>query len=118
MYDELVDKYEQFSDAFVEQIVFDANGKNSGIQIFVSCMNRFLDYEYERIRLIFEDVTLFRFIYNENMNSTFIFSALLQKEEDIITFDFFPLMFNDGLKEDVNSDLLIKCRNISYTIVK
>lgn len=51
-------------------------------------------------------------------SSTVITGAFLRKESGIFVFDFFPVELGQGkLKEDVNSDLQIKCSKVFYEVV-
>lgn len=115
MINEIINKYEHFSDSLIIKLVYIINDNSKVIEVTIRCMNKFKDYQFETIKLSFEDIISFRFIENENQSSFLINSALLLNEKGIITFDFFPLIFGRSkLSENENSDFKIKCRKVSY----
>ncbi|OIN55611.1 hypothetical protein BLX24_29155 [Arsenicibacter rosenii] len=78
-------------------------------------MNKCKDYEFEVIRLVFEDVISIRFVEEENVSSLLVNAALIKKVNGVIIVDFFPLFYGENdLRENVESDFMIKCRGIHY----
>jgi hypothetical protein len=117
MLKEIQEKYEQFSDALISQIVYNSSGNEKSAQITIRCMNKLNDYQFEVIKLQFEDIISIRFIESFNSCSTVINSALLTQQNEIIVFDFFPDIYSDGLlQENDNSDFKIKCMKLSYEL--
>lgn len=118
MIDELIQKYEHFSDALILQIKFKVSiGKlnvKGDIEVIIRCSNSQNGYSYEIIKLNFIDVLNFRFIEHETTSSTVITWALLQRDSDSILFDFFPILYNNMGKENKESDFLIRCLNLEY----
>ncbi|UZJ64363.1 hypothetical protein OKW96_18605 [Sphingobacterium sp. KU25419] len=73
-------------------------------------MNKLKDWEFETIKLSFEDIILFSFIEKENQSSVSINAALLTSEKGVVTFDFCPLVFGrSDLKEN---EILISKLNV------
>lgn len=109
-------KYEKFSDALITSVRYD-NGppgsRNAEVQI--KCMNSERDYEWEMVRLLFENVVFFRFADSERFSGTVINAALISTIDDMVTVDFFPIIGGtSGLTENVNSDFIIKCGGLTY----
>ena len=118
MINEIINKYEKFSDALISEINYKSSIQSRNIEVIINCMNSQKDYEWETIKLIFMDVLFFKFSENENSSSTLINSALLKEEKDFILLDFFPQIFgNYNLKENVNSDFIIKCKILKYELL-
>ena len=118
MIDQIISKYENFSDALVSEINYKSSLQTRSIELIVKCMNSQKDYEWEIIKLTFIDIIFFKFSENENSSSTLINCALLKEENGIIIMDFFPLIFgNYNLKENINSDFIIKCKTLKCLAV-
>ncbi|WP_428661340.1 hypothetical protein [Runella sp.] len=112
---EIINKYENFSDALISEIIYRVFENSKSVELVVSCMNSLNDYKFETIKLTFMDIVSIRFNENANQSSTLINSALLVNDDGIIIADFFPLIYAGGnLKENENSDFKIKCRKLSY----
>ncbi|SKC08361.1 hypothetical protein SAMN05660841_04115 [Sphingobacterium nematocida] len=115
MLNDIIDKYEGFSDALISEVSYSSHSGARRIEVAINCMNTHTDYQYEQVKLIFIDVLSFRFIESENQSSLLINQALICELNGTIVFDFFPLVFGGGrLEENANSDLMIKCKNVSY----
>jgi hypothetical protein len=115
MFDEIVAKYENFSDALVVEVSYRAGECSKNVEIIIDCMNSQNEYKFEKIKLILIDVVSMSFIERENQSSTVVFSALLLKNEQMLTFDFFPFIYGEGrLEENENSDFKVKCRDAIY----
>lgn len=113
MINEIINKYEKFSDALISEINYKSSLQTRSVEVIIKCMNSQKDYEWEIIKLKFTDILLFKFSENANSSSTLINSALLKEEDGIIVMDFFPLIFGDhNLKENINSDFIIKCKTL------
>lgn len=118
MLSEIINRYENFSDALISEIVYRVVDNSRSIEIVLNCMNALSDYEYEKIKLTFTSIVSIHFNENENQSSTIINSALITSDNGIMVFDFFPLIYGGAnLKENENSDLKIKCREVSYEVV-
>lgn len=118
MLNEIINKYENFSDALILELLYRAIDNSRTIEVVINCMNALNDYKYEKIKLTFKDIVSIRFNENDNQSSTVINSVLISNDNGIIIFDFFPLIYGGAnLKENENSDLKIKCRKISYKII-
>ncbi|RFS24447.1 hypothetical protein DVR12_04345 [Chitinophaga silvatica] len=119
MLNEIQNKYEQFSDSIILKFEYFTRGASKEIIVTIDCMNKLNDYKYETIKLSFNDVISFRFIENENEASVSINEALLIKENGVLTFDFFPLRLGAStLKENKDSDLIIRCKDVSYVKIE
>ncbi|WP_293881649.1 hypothetical protein [Sphingobacterium sp. UBA1498] len=114
MFTEIKNKYENFSDSLISEIKYSQIHSIRTIEIILKCMNRFSNYDYETIKLIFDDVIFFHFKEEERYSSTVINSAFLNNDKGIIVFDFFPLLYADKLEENPDSDLIVKSRLLSY----
>ena len=116
MINEIVEKYEKFSDSLISEFTFKSSEIDQ-IEIVIKCRNANRNYEWELVRLMFNDVFEFRFVSLANMSSVVINSALIKQENGFIIVDFFPLIFaNDNLKENIQSDLIIKCKELKYSV--
>ncbi len=118
MINEISNKYENFSDALISEINYNSSIQSRNVEVVIKCMNSQKDYEWETVKLIFKDVLFLKFSENENSSSTLIISAFLKEEKGIIIMDFFPLIFgNNDLKENVNSDFIIKSKSLMYSVI-
>ncbi|SHG15814.1 hypothetical protein [Pedobacter caeni] len=116
MLNEIINKYENFSDSLVLEMLYNTTSKN--LEAVIKCMNKLNDYEFETIKIFFSDVISVRFVEKQNQSSTSINSALLTSNNEIITFDFFPLIYgNSDLHENKYSDFMIKCKQIGYKVI-
>ena len=123
MFNALKENYGEFHDCLITEIRYATNfnyhdisksGKRE-VEVFISCFNIAEDYQRQLIKIICSDVNEFKFGGYEGM----IYSALLKNESDIFILDFFPIILDgDNLKEDPNSDCLIKCKAVSYVILE
>lgn len=119
MLNEIIKKYEKFSDALISTISYETSGNRKEVEVTIKCMNSLDDYKWETIKLIFTEILSIRFVENERTSSTLINSALIKKVNDILIFDFFPMIFGaSDLRENKNSDFKIKCKEIKYEILK
>ena len=108
-------QYESFSDASILEVAYKAINGNYNAEVVIHCMNSNNDYRFETIRVFFIDVVSIRFLEQENQSSTVINTALLKLDSDLITFDFFPLLYGESrVEENANSDFKIKCRRVKY----
>ncbi|MFN8359149.1 MAG: hypothetical protein U0264_04475 [Candidatus Kapaibacterium sp.] len=119
MIDEIINKYEKFPDGSISEFSykFDYNNLKREINLIVHCMDFQNNCEWNVIKLIFMDVIHFQFVEIENSCSTEINSALLKKENGVITVDFFPLIYFEELKENDKSDFMIKCKELKYELI-
>jgi hypothetical protein len=117
MLEEIITKYENFSDSMILDFFFYQYDGYKIIEVTINCMNSMNNYEYEKIKIIFEDVKSFRFIENNKESSTVIYSAMLKRNKNTIIFDFFPLIFDDELKENEKSDFKIEFLRLNYEIL-
>ncbi|NML37713.1 hypothetical protein HHL17_10960 [Chitinophaga sp. G-6-1-13] len=121
MITEIIRKYGHFSDALVlgfsfESNVYSSSGKGK-IEVLINCMNSENDFEWEKVKLVFEEVMCFRLIENRNTSSVVVNAAMLNHDNGEIVFDFFPLMFNHKLVENPESDFVIRCKRLKYMVV-
>ncbi|MGE6355545.1 hypothetical protein ACQKCJ_16875 [Flavobacterium sp. NPDC079362] len=121
MLEKIIDQYKGFSDSVISEISYkrflsDSGFDNGIIDIILRSENKNADYEI--VKLQFSEIISFRFIEIENSPSLIINEALIKKANDVIIFDFFPLIQNSEILENIESDLIIKCKNISFEILK
>ncbi|MNQ96316.1 hypothetical protein D3C85_1119130 [compost metagenome] len=124
----LIENYEDFGDALITEIHYKSNfnyqnvvksGKHE-IDILISCFNRNRDYERDLIKITCIDIKSLKIQKSESM----IFGALMKEEEGIITLDFFPILdtvTDEGdfiLGENIESDCIIKCREVIYKVLE
>lgn len=118
MFDIIKKRYESFSDSLITDIRYKRSVGKGMVELYVRAMNATDDYNFELIKLTFQDVQKFRLLQLFESSSFVIDEALLIDDNGIITFDFFPeICDDDSLKEDPNSDLLIKCRKVIFEII-
>jgi hypothetical protein len=115
MLQDIILRYESFGDALISKISYERNiGDNGKVEVTLNTMNALNDYEFEYVKLVFIDIVEIRFVEAMNTSSLVLNTALIFEESDIITFDFFPLIYATDYKEDPNSDFKIKCRKVEY----
>lgn len=122
MIDILKETYGEFHDALITEVRYNTNfnyhnHQDSGVnevELFISCFNLINNFKRELIKITFFDVSVFKFGAYEGM----VNSALLKNENDLITFDFFPIDYYDYLEEDLNSDCIIKCKKVYYSVIE
>lgn len=122
MFEEIKKSYGEFHDALITEVNYRTdfnyhNYQDSGVnevEVFISCFNLIKKFQRELIKITFVDVSVFKFGAYEGM----VNSALLKKENDLITFDFYPIIYSDYLEEDLNSDCIIKCKKVFYSVVE
>lgn len=85
------------------------------IEIILKTVNNTTDYEV--VKLFFLEIVTFRYIETYKTSNLVIKEVLLNKEDNIITVDFSPLIYDDGIKENINSDFMIKCKEIRYEVL-
>lgn len=51
MLDEIINKYENFSDSLVLEMLYNTTSKN--LEVVIKCMNKLNDYEFETIKIFF-----------------------------------------------------------------
>ncbi len=66
MFNEIVDKYERFSDALIIEFKYSAPGDLKQLEVLIKAANRLNNYQFEKIKLVFEAILSFRFVENEN----------------------------------------------------
>ncbi|CAM4431536.1 hypothetical protein [Flavobacterium terrigena] len=119
MIEEILNRYESFSDSLISKICYERSNQNDGkIEVFIRCMNAYNDYQFESIKLVLTDVIEFRLIENNPFSALVVNSALLIKQDDFIIIDFFPDIFNEGLKLNSESDFMIRAKGINYQVLK
>ena len=122
MFEEIKKSYGEFHDALITEVNYRTdfnyhNYQDSGVnevEVFISCFNLIKKFQRELIKITFVDVSVFKFGAYEGMVNL----ALLKKENDLITFDFYPIIYSDYLEEDLNSDCIIKCKKVFYSVVE
>lgn len=124
MVDEIINKYEGFSDATINEFNFKYGtsmelDKKGSIEVTLLCMNSQEDYQFEYIKLIFKRVLQFRYIERKRYSSAVIETALIIPTESYILIDFFPIIEGDGtLTVNESSKFLIESETISYEFIK
>ena len=125
MVQKLKSTYKSFGDATISRIEYQINYFNQGkeyskdIFVFINCYNWILN-KWENLRLTFNKVSQIRFVETKQRPSTIIFEALINKIDDTIIFDFFPVQIDGegSLKEDPNSDFSVRCKSIFYEVLE
>ena len=120
MLEEIKERFEFFSDALIKKISYEGVKEGYGkIVITLNTMDSDNNDNFSKIKLIFKGIQKFRLIEQYPFSSLIINQALLIEDEEGITFDFFPEICDDNrLKEDPNSDLLIKCQGVSFKVIE
>jgi hypothetical protein len=118
MIQEIIDKYGFFSDSTIVKFELINVDFRDIFKVEIKYAKIFKTSDYENIRLIFEQVISIRYVKHEKISNSVIMDALVKQENDIITFDFFPLMFGtDELIENKDSDFQVKCKKVSVTVL-
>lgn len=119
MFDEIVKKFERFSDALILEFTYKNTPKISNgpdVEMMIRCMNAENNYKWQAVKLTFKQVMKIRF-QEYKSSSTVVFAALLENKNGIIKIDFFPMIGVDPLVEDPNSDFYIHCKELAYEII-
>ncbi|WP_336717109.1 hypothetical protein [Chryseobacterium mucoviscidosis] len=112
MIEQIKNIYRSFSDSLISKIEYNRSIENVTCVVNISSYN-WETSERDEISLIFEDCVFFKFFESSKINSTVITNALLNQNEDIIVFDFFPLYYSDDkILENPNSDFVIKSKGL------
>ena len=122
MIEEIIEIYDDFHDSLITKIQYNRNFNyyepqksiEPDVELYLSCFNCQNYFERELIKIVFTDVSFFNFQNYEGMVS----SALIKKENDIITFDFFPIIYTEHSGEDLNSFCIIKCKSVNYEVME
>ena len=118
MIDEIKKRYELFSDSLISKISYERTTEKDGkIEIIIRSMNALNNYQFELVKLIITNVIEFRLIEKHPFSSLIINSALLIKENDFIIIDFYPDIYKDCLKINLESDFIIKAEKICYKVL-
>lgn len=82
MINEILKRYESFSDGLISKISYERNHMNNigKAEIYMTVMNAQDDYVFEKIKLSFIGIQKFRFVENENTSSFVINSAFIKEE--------------------------------------
>jgi hypothetical protein len=128
MTEKLIENYQDFGDGIILNVEYKSNidlsnnnFKNgiSEVIIIISCFNRLKENEREIIKIKFSDIEEFRFIKYDRM----IMDTYFSKENEYYIIDFDPIIDTDKNgewinKKNLNSELLIKFKNLNYEITK
>lgn len=124
MIKEIKNKYQRFHDGIILDIIYSVTelGEKSGSKREASLYIQTHDYQTgnsEKIKLIFLDITKFKFFESEKICSTIIFEAFIEERDNLIIFDFDCLQLDgrDKLAENRNSNFVIHCKGINYEIM-
>jgi hypothetical protein len=118
MLEEIKLKYSRFHDAQICKIIFNDKYGNNDLNLILSCTSSQNDYNLDNIKISFIDVISFKFNFKKSMGLLTIFACFLKTENDIITVDFDCIYLDeDNLKENPNSEFIIKCKEISYEVL-
>ncbi len=120
MLEELKDNYNCFHDSIITNINYgcieDGYTEKRNLTIKLTSINILTDV-LEIIKIHFYDIVSFKF-KEENQSAFVVFKALLTKDNDLIIFDFSPDIYGDSiLKENPNSEFIIKCRKVTYEVI-
>ena len=120
MLEKITSEYAKFPDSLIEGIYFFPISKESDstIEVILSCFNLKKENKNEIIKLIFTKIELIKFNQFNDDPSLFLDEIYIDYKNDLITFDFFPIDHFDYLEENPNSNFIIKCRKISYEVLK
>ncbi|WP_028888960.1 hypothetical protein [Tenacibaculum ovolyticum] len=115
----VLNKYREFSDSLLVNILYNYNIDNSKsyIELTLSCINVENNFSYEKVKLIMKEIEEFILIepYNAD-NKMVIKDALLKEENGLIIFDFDPIDHFDYLEENPNSTFKIKSKQIKIPV--
>lgn len=118
MLEEIKLKYSHFHDAQISKINIIEKYGNIDLNLTLSCTNSQNDYNLDNIKLNFIDVTSFILNFKKNDGILTIFACFLEKENNIITIDFDCIFFDkNNLRENPNSQFIIKCKEIGYEVL-
>ncbi|MCT4296198.1 hypothetical protein [Elizabethkingia anophelis] len=112
MIEQIKKDYRSFSDAVIQGFNYFNKTDINSCEIYINLYN-WTTNNRENIILLFENILLFKFFESIKINSTVISNALLKEENGIITFDFFPVYFNESrIEENKDSDFIIKSEKL------
>lgn len=112
--EDIKEKYGEICDSWVSKIfIFDDQ-----INLTITCANKFNNFKYETILLIFQQVELYVVDERHFMDNYAIKNALIEKENELLTIDLDPIDYFDHLKENNKSTFKIKCKGITYEFIE
>lgn len=120
MLEKITDRYDRFADSVISEFTYrrylNVNGFDEGvIDVYIRAESKSADYEI--VKLKFSEIISFRFLENQDSSSLIINEAYINEENNIITFDFFPLIYAAGTRENIDSDFIVKCKKVSFEIL-
>ena len=116
MIQEIIKKYGVIPDSNVNNISYVYKTNTAEIEMY--CGNIENDFKYETIQIKFKDV---KELILKSPGASAIFApteVFIQVKNDIILFDFDPIFDIDSLEENPESLFKIKCKEVSYTVIK
>jgi len=123
MLNEIKEKYQTFSDSVIHRIGFKTlNEETSLIQndmiIFIEALNWKND-TWERLKIIFTEVTQIRIIENKRRHIDVVFEALICEDSGEVVFDFDPIDIDGvgNLKENPDSNFSVRCKSVSFELI-
>lgn len=119
MVEEIIEKFGDFHDGLISRIIYERNTDDEGkIIINLGTRNFQNDFKFENIELVFKDIKSFRLVESFPNSCLIIGNALILRKDDLITFDFFPIIHDhNDLEVNEQSDFIVKCREILFKIV-
>ncbi len=119
MIEEIILKYGNFADSWIESMYYklDGLGIKKSIRLKITVSNLQNNCSYETIDLICEDVQNFIFKENTGEQNMSLKDSLILKDDGLIILDFNPIDHFDHLEENPDSCFLIKCKNVKYSFL-
>lgn len=124
MITEIKSRYQRFHDCIILNVLYSVKdlGDVSGSKREATLHVQTHDYQIgnlEKVKLIFLDVTKFKFFESEKICNTVIFEVLIEERDNLTVFDVDCLQLDgrDQLAENPNSNFVIHCKEIKYEIM-
>lgn len=119
MLEEIKEKYLDFHDGKIYNILLYEIDFINNIEIIINCVNFKNNNQFEKIKLLFHDVIFYNLNYKKGDGVFFLFETFYEKKNELITFDFDCDSIGENLlKVNPNSRLIIKCKEIDYQIIE
>jgi hypothetical protein len=117
MLEKIIKDYSEFSDSWISEIIIFSKNNETVLELIIHCANKNKNYNYEKVKISFKNGINYKIIKDFEINSFAPKDVFINKNNDIITFDFYPIDHFDYLEENPKSNFIIKCKDISYEIL-
>lgn len=118
MINEIISKYENFYDSLVTKLYITNDYKEGviNIDLEIRCMNSLNNFNFENLSFSLESVSFFQVFNSEKLDYLVPNGIFLTKQNDLYIIDLDPIISDNSLNYNENSNFIIKCKKLSYKI--